>query len=123
MIGISEALAQETGGAPAAGGGDLLMGLLPMVAIFAVFYFLLIMPQQRRMKEHKAMLGALRRGDKVVTSGGVIGTIAKVEEDEVALDIAENTRVRVVRSMIANVLSKPEPVAGDKNGDSAVKEG
>ena len=94
-----------------------MMQFLPLVLIFVVFYFLLIRPQQKRAKEHKTMLGNLRRGDRVVTGGGIIGTVAKVVgEEEVAVDIAENVRVRIVRSTITTVLAKTEPVAA--KGDS-----
>jgi len=96
---------------------------LPLVLIFVVFYFLLIRPQQKRAKDHKAMLSALRRGDRVVTGGGIIGTVAKVVgDDEVAVDIAEGTRVRVLRSTITTVLARTEPVAGkDTTKDDAAE--
>jgi preprotein translocase subunit YajC len=95
------------------GDNQAMMQFLPLVLIFVVFYFLLIRPQQKRAKEHKAMLSALRRGDRVVTGGGIIGTVAKVVgDDEVAVDIAEGTRVRVLRSTITTVLARTEPVAG-----------
>jgi len=95
-------------------GGSLaqLEQFLPLVLIFVVFYFLLIRPQQKRMKAHKELLGQLRRGDRVVTSGGIIGTINKLVSDtEVSVEIAEGVRVRVVRSTITEVLSKTEPVS------------
>jgi preprotein translocase subunit YajC len=100
------------------------MQFLPLVLIFVVFYFLLIRPQQKRAKEHKTMLSALRRGDRVVTGGGIIGTVAKVVgDDEVAVDIAEGTRVRVLRSTITTVLARTEPVAGkDAPKDDAATE-
>ena len=86
---------------------------LPLVLIFVVFYFLLIRPQQKRAKDHKTMLAALRRGDRVVTGGGIIGTVAKVvSDDEVSVDIAEGVRVRVLRSTITSVLARTEPVSG-----------
>ena len=115
---ISSAYAQTA----AAGGGqtEMLMQLLPFLLIFVVFYFLLIRPQQRKMKEQKAMLTALRRGDRVVTSGGIIGTIAKVvNDDELSVEIAEGVRVRVIRSTVSTVLAKTEPVAGAKADDAA----
>ncbi|HUN49218.1 MAG TPA: preprotein translocase subunit YajC [Stellaceae bacterium] len=104
--------------------------LLPLILIFVVFYFFLIRPQQQRAKQHKTTLESLRRGDRVVTGGGIIGTVAKVVGDtEVAVDIAENVRVRVVRSTITQVLAKTEPAgkgkeketdaAGDKEADAA----
>jgi preprotein translocase subunit YajC len=87
--------------------------ILPIALIFVVFYFLLIRPQQKRAKDHKALLGNLRRGDRVVTGGGIIGTVAKVvSDDEVAVDIADTVRVRIVRSTITSVLARTEPVSG-----------
>jgi len=101
------------------------MALFAQFALIAVvFYFLLIRPQQKRAKEHKALLANLRRGDRIVTGGGIIGTIAKVVSDEeVAVDIAENVRVRVLRSTVTSVLARTEPVAGKEQGkDEAVAE-
>ena len=104
---ISAAYAQAAGGA--AGGLDL-MSIAPLVLIFVVFYFLLIRPQQKKMKDHKTMLGALRRGDKVVTGGGIIGTISKAPEgEEIVVEIAEGIKVRVVRSTIQSVVTRGEP--------------
>lgn len=110
--------------AQAAGGGaGALTSLLPLVLIFVVFYFLLIRPQQKKVKEHKAMVEALRRGDRVVTGGGLIGTVSKViNESEVQVEIAEGVRVRIVRSMVQEVLSKTEPVA-DKSAGAKPKGG
>ena len=91
---------------------NALIQFLPLVLIFVVFYFLLIRPQQRKAKDHKTMLDALRRGDRVVTGGGIIGTVARVENpEEVTVDIAEGVRVRVLRSTITSVLAKPDPAA------------
>jgi preprotein translocase subunit YajC len=104
---ISTAYAQ-TGGAE--GGSGMLIQLLPLVLIFVVFYFLIIRPQQKKVKDHKAMVEALRRGDRVVTTGGIIGTVTKVTGDrELALEIADGVRVRVLRSMIAEVMARTEP--------------
>src|SRR5947209_9596033 len=95
------------------GDNQAMMQFLPLVLIFVVFYFLLIRPQQKRAKEHKTMLSALRRGDRVVTGGGIIGTVAKVVgDDEVAVDIAVGTRYRCLRIKITTVLARTEPVAG-----------
>lgn len=106
---ISEAYAQGVGGE----GG--LMGLLPFVLIFVVFYFLLIRPQQKRAKEHKAMVGALKRGDKVVTSGGIVGKVSKVVDEEyVEVEIASDVKVKVVRSTIGQVMDKTQPANDDK---------
>ncbi|MCB9946761.1 MAG: preprotein translocase subunit YajC [Rhodospirillaceae bacterium] len=85
---------------------------LPLILIFVVFYFLLIRPQQKRMKEHRNMLQALRRGDRVVTGGGIIGTVAKVADDELTIEIADNVRVKIVRGTVSNVLARTEPAKG-----------
>lgn len=104
---ISPAYAQAAGGD---GGTGMWVQLLPLVLIFVVFYFLLIRPQQKKMKTHQQMLEALRRGDRVVTSGGIIGTITRIDsEREVTLEIAQNVRVKVMRGMISEVMAKPEP--------------
>jgi preprotein translocase subunit YajC len=89
-------------------GGFDLMALAPLVLIFVVFYFLLIRPQQKRAKEHKELLTKIQRNDRVVTTGGLIGKVAKVhdERDELEVDIAEGVRVHVRRSMISDVSSK-----------------
>ena len=114
---ISSAYAQAAG-APAGGFDSQLMSFLPLILIFVVFYFLLIRPQQKRMKVHKEMLGAIRRGDRIVTNGGIIGLVTKVvNQDEVLLEIADNVRVRVLRSMISSVLAKTEPADGDDEED------
>lgn len=106
---VTPAYAQAAGG----GGGDFLVSLLPFVLIFVVMYFLILRPQQRRVKQHQEMVQALRRGDTVVTTGGLVGKIAKVvDEKEIQLEVAEGVRVRVVRSMIAEVRAKGEPVEG-----------
>ncbi|GFE52355.1 preprotein translocase subunit YajC [Roseobacter cerasinus] len=84
---------------------------VPLILIFAIMYFLLIRPQQKKVKEHQAMVNALRRGDQVVTQGGVIGKVSKVKdgENELELEIADGVKIRVVQSTIASVLSKTEP--------------
>ncbi|MGD9864086.1 MAG: preprotein translocase subunit YajC [Pseudodonghicola sp.] len=83
---------------------------LPLILIFAIMYFLLIRPQQKKVKDHQAMVEALRRGDQVVTQGGLIGKVSKVKEDgELEVEIAEGIKVRVVKATIAQVLSKTEP--------------
>jgi preprotein translocase subunit YajC len=101
------------------GGGEALMQILPLVLIFVVFYFLLIRPQQKKSKEHKEMLGKLRRGDRVVTGGGIVGTVAKVPDsgDEISVDIAENVRVKVVRGTISAVVARGEPVKDEAAGE------
>ena len=90
--------------------GGAIAQFLPLILIFAIMYFLLIRPQQKKMKEHKAMVDALRRGDQVVTQGGLIGKVVKVKEDgEVEVEIADGVKVRVVQATIAQVLNKTEP--------------
>ena len=100
--------------AQAAGGGDGgFMTLVPLVLIFVVFYFLLIRPQQKRAKQHREMLVNIRRGDKIVTGGGIIGTVSKVvSDDELAVEIAEGIKIRVQRALVSGVVSKTEPVVG-----------
>ena len=83
---------------------------VPLILIFAIMYFLLIRPQQKKAQEHQAMVAGLRRGDQVVTQGGIIGKVVKVKEDgEVEVEIAEGVKVRVVQATIATVVSKTEP--------------
>ena len=84
---------------------------IPLILIFAIMYFLLIRPQQKKVKEHQAMVAALRRGDQVVTQGGLIGKVTKVKDDdnEIEVEIATGVSVRVVRSTIATVVNKTEP--------------
>ena len=100
---ISQAYAQASSG----GGSSFLLQIAPLILIFAVFYFLLIRPQQKKMKDHKAMVGSLVKGDKVVTAGGLMGTIYKIEDEKIAtLEISDKVKVKVVRSTIAEVLRK-----------------
>lgn len=106
---FSEAHAQAAPAGPQ--GLEIMSFIAPLAILFVPFYFLIIRPQTKKAKEHREMLGALRRGDQVVTSGGVIGTITKIENDnEVIVEIANNVNVRVVRSMVAHVLTKTQPV-------------
>ncbi|MCY4007326.1 MAG: preprotein translocase subunit YajC [Rhodobacteraceae bacterium] len=101
---VSPAYAQTGGGM----GG--FASLIPLILIFVIMYFLLIRPQQKKVKDHRAMVEALRRGDQVITQGGVMGRITRVKDDnEVELEIAENVRVRVVRNTIAQLVNKTEP--------------
>ena len=88
---------------------NMLVQLAPLVLIFVVFYFLLIRPQQKRMKEQRAMLSAIRRGDRILTGGGIIGTVTRASEDELTVEIAEGVRVKVMRSTVQTVLAKTQP--------------
>jgi len=83
---------------------------IPLILIFAIMYFLMIRPQQNKLKQHKAMVAAVRRGDQVVTQGGIIGKVTKVKEgEEVEVEIAKDVRVRLIKSTIADVISKTDP--------------
>lgn len=104
---VSPAYAQAGGDVAGAGAG--ILQFLPLILIFVVFYFLLIRPQQKKLKQHRDMLAAIRRGDRIVTGGGIIGTVNKVIDDnEVLVEIAEGVRVRVHKPLISTVLAKTE---------------
>ncbi len=108
---ITPAFAQAAG---APGTGDFIGMILPLVLIMGVFYFLLIRPQQRKMREHQEMLKKVGKGDTVITSGGLIGKVIKVVDDnELQVEIGENVKVRVLRSGIADVRAKGEPVKAE----------
>ena len=108
---ISPAFAQDA----AAGQADLFTQMMPLVMIFVVFYFLLIRPQQKRAKQHKEMLGAIRRGDRIVTGGGILGTVTKVISDgELQVEIADGVKVRVDRGLVSNIAAKTDPVPASK---------
>lgn len=93
-------------------GGFDFMSLLPLLLIFVVFYFFLIRPQQKKAQQQKMLLSSLRRGDRILTTGGLIGVITKVINDqELQVEIAEGVRVRIARALVADLLSKTEPVA------------
>ena len=106
---ITPAFAQ---GSPVGGGGDIILQLVPFVLIFVIMWFLIIRPQQKRVKDHQEMIKNVRRGDTVVTSGGIIGKVTKVTEDaaDIEVEIAEGVRVKVARAMISDVRTKGEPV-------------
>ena len=106
---VTPAYAQSLGG----GAGGIIEMLLPFVLIFVIMYFLILRPQRQQVKRREEMLKAIRRGDTVVTNGGIVGKVTKVVDDnEVELQIAEGVKVRAVRSLIAEVRAKAEPVAG-----------
>lgn len=106
---ISPAYAQAAG----AGGGDAFQAFLPLILIFIVFYFLLIRPQQKKMKQHRETLEGIRRGDKVVTGGGIIATVTKVDsETELTVEIAKDVKVKVQRSTVSGVVNRTDPVGG-----------
>ncbi len=99
---ISNAYAE--GGAPAQGGG--IMEFLPLIALLVVFYFLVLRPQQKRAKEHKALMEALQKGDEVITIGGMLGKVTKVGDENVAIEIADNVVIQVQKAAVQNVLPK-----------------
>ena len=123
---ISTAYAQTAG----AGNGGFsglggLESMLPLVAIFVIFYFLLIRPQQKKAKEHKALLASVRRGDRVLTGGGILGVVTKVvDERHVQVEIAEGVRVKVLKSTIADIPSRTAPAqaASAKRDDDRADE-
>jgi preprotein translocase subunit YajC len=86
-------------------------GMLPILAVLVLFYFMMIRPQQQRAKQHQTMLGALKRNDQVVLNSGLIGKVVRVEDKEVGLEIAQGVTVKVVKGMIAEVRTKGEPAA------------
>ncbi len=106
---VTPAFAQAAG---APGAGAAFAQFVPLILIFAIMYFLLIRPQQKRAKEHRAMIEALRRGDQVVTAGGIVGKVTKVQEDGmVEVEIAEGVKVKVMKATIGQVLNKTEPAS------------
>jgi preprotein translocase subunit YajC len=111
---VTPAFAQAPGGG--AFGPDMLMSILPFILIFVIMYFLIIRPQRTQMKKRQEMLTAVRRGDTVVTGGGIVGKVQKVVDDnEVEVEIAEGVRIKVLRSTLMDVRVKGEPVADNKN--------
>ena len=97
----------------AQGGGDFSF-IIPIILMFVIMYFLILRPQQRRMREHKEMVANVRRGDTVVTSGGIIGKVTKVDENDLQVEIAQGVRVKVVRSTLSDVHAKGQPVKAEK---------
>ena len=103
---ISPAYAQTGLG----GSSDMLVSLLPFILIFVIMYFLILRPQQQRTKQHQQMVKNLRRGDTVISSGGLVGKVTKVvDEDQIEVEIADGVRVRQMRSMVSDVRAKGEP--------------
>jgi preprotein translocase subunit YajC len=115
---ISQAWAQGASG----GSSDFLVQLFPLVLIFIVFYFLLIRPQQSKMKAQREMLGGVKRGDRVVTGGGIIGLVTKVISDnELQVELAEGVRVRVLKQTITDIITRGESVRGGKESEDDAK--
>jgi len=105
---ITPALAQGLGGV--GGDGGMLMSLLPFALIFVIMYFLILRPQQKRVKQHQEMVKNVRRGDTVITNGGLIGKVTKViDDDQIEIEIADDVRIRQMRQMVSDVRAKGEP--------------
>src|SRR5690242_19398075 len=95
------------------GAGGLLLGIAPWLAIFVIFYFLMIRPQQKRVKDHQAAIAAVKKGDEIVTAGGIRGKVTKVSDDEAEVEIAQGVKVKVIKSTISQVLSPNAKPAND----------
>jgi len=111
-----------TPGAAGQGGGgtDILMSILPLILIFVVFYFLLIRPQQRKQRAQREMLQQVKRGDDIVTTGGMIGTVIKVDRDDnLLVEVAPNVRIKFMRSAVAEVVKRPQPSRATGDEDDA----
>ena len=105
---VQAAPAGETGG-----GAQLLVGILPWLLIFVIFYMLMIRPQQRRVKEHQATINAVKKGDDIITGGGIRGRVTKVTEDEAEVEIAQGVKIRVIKSTISTVVQPKTKPAND----------
>ncbi len=119
MFFTSVAYAEDAPAASPAGEPSPIAGFLPLIVMIVAFYFLLIRPQQKKMSEHKKLIAALRRGDKVLTSGGIFGTVTKVEDDMVMVEIAKDVVVKMEKASVAAVTTRPEPA--DAKPDNKVK--
>ncbi len=114
MLFATPAYAQTATG----GTSETLMTLFPLILLFGLFYFMILRPQQKRMKQHKAMVEALKRGDKVITNSGILGKITKVTDDEVDLEIAKDVNIKILKAYVAEVRNKPTPApANDTKTD------
>ena len=107
---VTPAYAQAAGGA---GGAAGLASFLPLVLIFVIMYFLMIRPQQKRMKEHRAMVEALKKGDEVVTQGGLVGKVTAVRDQELEVEIAPGVKVRVIRATVTGLVNRTQPAAAN----------
>ncbi|WP_410219055.1 preprotein translocase subunit YajC [Paracoccus sp. (in: a-proteobacteria)] len=107
---VTPAYAQAAGGAA---GGAAFAQFIPLILIFLIMYFLMIRPQQKRLKQHREMVASVKKGDQVVTQGGILGKVVSVRDDELEVEIAQGVRVRVIRSTLAQVVTKTEPVAAN----------
>ena len=105
--------AYAAAGAQPTGAGGFFVSIFPLVLIFAIFYFLLIRPQQRRMKQHQALIAAVKKNDVAITGGGIVGKVTKVEDNEVELEIASGVRIKVVKAMLSDIRPHGAKAAND----------
>jgi preprotein translocase subunit YajC len=119
LVGLTACPMQPGGGAEGAdGGAGMLTTILPLVLLFGVFYFLIIRPQQKKQKHHREMLTNVRRGDQIVTGGGIVGNVMRIDrEDNLLVEIAPDVRVKVMRSAISDVIRRPAPIGEDEEED------
>lgn len=108
----SPAFAQAAGGAPG-GSAGFLMQIVPLVLLFAIFWFLIIRPQQQKLKAHRAMVDAVKKGDEVITGGGLVGRVTKVADNEVEVELAPNMKVRAVKGTLSGVTPRGAPAAAN----------
>jgi preprotein translocase subunit YajC len=120
LTGIAYAMGQA--GAPAGQGAGGFGGLVPIILMFVIFYFLLIRPQQKRNKEHKEMINTLKKGDRIITSGGIYGRITGIEDNVLQLEIADRVRIKVVRSNVAALAQSGPAAPQEKKSKSDDKE-
>jgi preprotein translocase subunit YajC len=106
MIGLAFAMGTPPGGGAAGGGQSALTSMIPLVIMFGIFYFLLIRPQQKKAKEHKALLEALKKGDQVITAGGMHGKVTAVDETVVTIEVANNVNIKFNKGHVAAIIDK-----------------
>ncbi|MEE9300093.1 MAG: preprotein translocase subunit YajC [Alphaproteobacteria bacterium] len=123
LVGLT-ACPMQTGGVEGAdGGAGMLTTILPLVLLFGVFYFLIIRPQQKKAKHHREMLTNVRRGDQIVTGGGIVGNVMRIDrEDNLLVEIAPDVRVKVMRSAISDVIRRPAPIGEDEDFEEEEEE-
>ena len=122
LVGLT-ACPMQTGVEGADGGAGMLTTILPLVLLFGVFYFLIIRPQQKKAKHHREMLTNVRRGDQIVTGGGIVGNVMRIDrEDNLLVEIAPDVRVKVMRSAISDVIRRPAPIGEDEDFEEEEEE-
>ena len=106
MLGLAFAMASQPGGAPQGGAQSMFMNLVPLIFMFAIFYFLLIRPQQKKAKEHRTLLDALKKGDQVITAGGIHGKVSALDGDVVTLEVAPGVNIKINKGYVASIKSE-----------------